>query len=415
MNRFGKILVHLGATQPPENDYWYQPVEPQSGSFLSHLAGGDTALRINAVSACVRLRSETIGSLPCQVFQRTAGGREVARDHPLYYLLHDSPNDDMTAFEFWQSCEQSLLIDGNFYARIETNGRNDVIGLYPLNAECMQVRRDAQTGLLLYIYSHAGESKTYLRDEILHVPGMGYDGATRLKGMSPVAYMRQSLSLAADAEGYGARFFRNNAAPAAYIAHPMKLSPEAKKGILDYMMDKFGGVRNAGKLGILEEGMKIETVPINHTDMQYLELRKFQIEEIARAYRVPLHMIGELSRSTNNNIEHQGLEWATNTIRPEVTRIERRCNMQLLGPREAGQFFIEFNLDALMRGDSAARAAYYSGLRNIGVLNANEIRARENLNAYAGGEVYMVQGAMIPVEMAGQMQIAKPAGKVAVQ
>lgn len=411
MNAFGKMLTFLGATPPPDNDYWYRPVDAPAVSWLSQFAGGESALRITAVNACVRLRSETIASLPCQVYRRTDGGREVDRNHPLYYLLHDSPNEDMSAFEFWQACEQALCVDGNFYARIETNARNEVSALYPMDSECMDVCRDAQTGLLVYKYRAGGAVKTYLRDEILHVPGQGYDGVKRLKGMSPVAFMRQSLELSADAESYGARFFRNNAAPAAYIAHPMKLSAEAKKGILDYMMDKFGGVRNAGKLGILEEGMKIETVPINHTDMQYLELRKFQVEDIARGYRVPLHMIGELSKSTNNNIEHQGLEWATNTIRPECTRIERRCNLQLLGPREAGRFFIEFNLDALLRGDSAGRAAYYSALRNIGALNANEIRARENLNAYEGGEIYMVQGAMIPVEMAGKQQAAKVAKK----
>lgn len=402
MNGFGKLLVRLGATPPPDNDYWYRPVDAPAGSYLSQFTGADGALRITAVNACVKLRSETIASLPCQVYRRTEDGREVDRSHALYYLLHDAPNDDMSAFEFWQSCEQSLCIDGNFYARIQTNARNEVSALYPMDAACMDVIRDKQTGVLVYLYRVDGKVEPYTRDEIFHVPGMGYDGISRLKGMSPIAYMRQTLELSADAESYGARFFRNNAAPAAYIAHPMKLSPEAKKGILDYMMDKFGGVRNAGKLGILEEGMKIETVPINHTDMQYLELRKFQIEDIARSFRVPLHMIGELGRSTNNNIEHQGLEWATNTIRPECSRIERRCNMQLLGPREAGRFFIEFNLDALMRGDSAGRAAYYSSLRNIGALNANEIRARENMNAYDGGEVYMVQGAMIPVEMAGK-------------
>jgi HK97 family phage portal protein len=225
--------------------------------------------------------------------------------------------------------------------------------------------------------------------------------------MNPLAYMRQSLELAASAESYGANYFRNNAAPMAYITSPNSLADPAKFQLLDYMMQRFGGVKNAGKLGILDGGMEIKTVPVNHTDMQYLELRKFQIEEIARAYRVPLHMIGELARSTNNNIEHQGLEWATNTIRPECTRIERRINMQLFGPRESERFYAEFNLDALMRGDSAGRAAYLSAMRNIGVLNANEIRAIDNRNPYEGGEVYMVQGAMIPVAMAGQQQQQK--------
>ena len=408
MNRFGKMLMHLGATPPALDDYWYHPVDAPAGSFMARFGGGEGALRLSAVNACVKLRSETIASLPCQVYRRTAGGREVDREHSLYYLLHDSPNEHMSAFEYWQTCEQALCVNGNFFSRIQTNARDEVTALHPLDGSCMTVTRDKQTGLLVYVYREDGALKTYLSDEILHIPGMGYDGVKRLVGMSPVEYMRQSLELAANAESYGSRFFRNNAAPPAYIAHPMKLSAEAKTGILNYMMDKFGGVKNAGKLGILEEGMEIKTVPINHTDMQYLELRKFQIEEIARAYRVPLHMIGELGRSTNNNIEHQGLEWATNTIRPECSRIERRLNMQLLGPRESSKFFIEFNLDALLRGDTAGRSAYYSALRNIGALNANEIRARENLNAYEGGEIYMVQGAMIPVEMAGKkMEKAK--------
>jgi HK97 family phage portal protein len=288
--------------------------------------------------------------------------------------------------------------------RIETDGRNNVTALYPIDPTKVQVQRDEQTGIIVYLVTETPTLETFTASQILHIPGMGYDGVRKLKGMSPIAYMRQSLELAASAEGYGSNFFKNNATPPAYISHPKSLSPTAKQGILDYMMEHFGGVKNSGKLGILEEGMEIKTVPINHTDMQYLELRRFQVEDIARWFRVPLHMIGELTRSTNNNIEHQGLEWATNTIRPECARIERRLNMQLLGPREAGRISIEFNLDALMRGDSAGRAAFYSALRNTGVLNANEIRSKENLNPYAGGEVYMVQGAMIPVEMAGQQQ-----------
>lgn len=407
MNAFGRLLTKLGATPPPDSEFWYQPVNVPSASWLAQFDGGSSALRINAVNACVRLRSETIGSLPCQVYRREGDGRTVERAHPLYRVLHDSPNDAMSAFEFWQIVEQNLCTDGNAYAQILTDARNNVAELIPLDPEQMDVRRDDQTGLIVYLERNGATTKTHVQGDILHIPGMGYDGRKRLKGMSPVAYMRQSLELSADAESYGARYFRNNAAPPAYIAHPNTLSDKAKDGILNYFMKHFGGVRNAGKLGILEEGMELKTVPINHTDMQYLELRKFQVEEIARMYRVPLHMIGELSRSTNNNIEHQGLEWATNTIRPECTRIERRINMQLFGPREAAIYHAEFNLDALMRGDSAGRAAFYSSLRNIGAINANEIRARENMNPYDGGEVYMVQGAMIPVVMAEQQQQQK--------
>lgn len=404
MNTFGRFLTRLGATPPPDSEFWYQPVNAPSGSYLSQFGDSEAALRVSVVNACVRLRSETIGSLPCMVYDRQGDGRRVAREHPLYYLLHDAPNENLSAFEFWQVVEQNLCTDGNAYAFIETNGRNDVSALYPIDPAKVSVKRDAETGVIVYLIREGAIEKPYTASQILHIPGMGYDGVSRLKGMSPVAYMRQSLDLAASAEGYGAAFFRNNAAPHAYIAHPKTLTKNTKDSILDYMMERWGGVRNAGKLGILEEGMEIKTVPVNHTDMQYLELRRFQVEDIARWFRVPLHMIGELTRSTNNNIEHQGLEWATNTIRPECARIERRLNMQLLGPREVGRISIEFNLDALMRGDSAARSAFYHTLRNDGVLNANEIRAKENLNPYDGGEVYMVQGAMIPVQMAGQQQ-----------
>lgn len=404
MNLFGKILTKLGASEPPDSDFWYRPVNPAIGSYLAQYDSADGAMRINAVNACVRLRSETIGSLPCQVFRRVGDGREVARDHELYKLLHDAPNDSMSAFEFWQVCEQWLCTDGNFYAQILMDQKTRVGELVPLDSSRMEVKRDPETRLLVYLYREGGTTREFVQGDILHVPGMGFDGVNRLKGMSPLAYMRQSMDLAAAAEAYGAGYFRNNAAPLAYVSSPQPLGDPAKLKLIDYLMNRFGGVKNAGKLGILDNGMEIKTVPVNHTDMQYLELRKFQIEEIARAFRVPLHMIGELSRSTNNNIEHQGLEWTTNTIRPECTRIERRVNMQLFGPREAQEYYCEFNLDALMRGDSASRSAWYTGLRNIGAINANEIRVRENWNPYDGGDVYMVQGAMIPVDMAGKQQ-----------
>jgi len=404
MNTFGKMLVKLGATPPPDDGFWYAPVSGPMGSYIAQFASGDTALRINAVAACVSLRSETIGSLPCNIYRRDGDNRSIDRDHPLHRLLHDSPNDYMSAFEFWQTVEQDLCIDGNFYARIETNGRNEVSALHPLTPELMDVSRDRQTGIIVYTYRNTGTTETYVSSDLLHIPGRGYNGVDRLKGMSPIECMRNSIEGQAAAEAYGVNFFTKGGIPPAYISHPQKLTTSTKEGILNYMLERFGGVRNAGRLGILEEGMEIKTVPIKHSDMQFLELRKFGVAEIARGYRVPPHKIGDLDRSTNNNIEHQGIEWVTDTVRPECTRIEKRLNMQLLGPRESARWYIEFNLDALMRGDSAARASFYSSMRNIGAMNANEIRRKEGLNSYDGGDIFMVQGAMVPVDMAGQQQ-----------
>jgi len=402
MNTFGRMLVKLGATPPPDSGFWYAPVSPANGTFLAQFAGGDTALRINAVSACVSLRSETIGSLPCNVYRRNGDDRSVDREHPLHRILHDAPNDYMTSFEFWQTVEQDLCIDGNFFARIAMDARRVVTALHPLPPDCVAVSRDADTGLLVYTVAEGGVAKQHTSDDILHIPGRGYNGIDRLRGMSPIESMRLSIESQAAAEAYGVNFFAKGGIPPAYISHPSKLSSAAKDGILNYMLEKFGGVGNAGRLGLLEEGMEIKTVPIKHSDMQFLELRQFGVAEIARGYRVPPHKIGDLERATFSNIEHQGIEWVTDTVRPECTRIERRLNMQLLGPREASVYYIEFNLDALMRGDAASRSAYYSALRNIGAMNANEIRRKEGLNSYEGGDIFMVQGAMIPVDLAGK-------------
>jgi HK97 family phage portal protein len=397
MNAFGRLLCKLGATPPPDNDFWYRPT---SGS--KWYVSADSAMRVAAVWACVRVIAETIGSMPCAVYRRTSSasgdGRQVDRNHPLYYLLHDAPNPDMSAFEFWELAAKCLCLQGNFYARIVTNLRGDVVRLVPLSPTDVRVARDKETGVLVYTYNQ----ETFTASDVLHIPGLGYDGESNLIGYSPVTYMAQSIGMTQDAEGYGANFFRNNATPPAYMSVPQALSNEARQNLKNWLLDNYGGVKNAGKIGVLEQGAEIKTVPINHRDMQFLELRQFQKAEICSVFRVPPHMIQDLTRSTNNNIEHQGIDFATHTIRPWLTRIEKRINMQLFGPREAASYYAEFLMDALLRGDAASRATFYSSMRNIGVLNANEIRAKENMNPYVGGERYLVQGAMIPVEQAGR-------------
>jgi HK97 family phage portal protein len=395
MNLFGKLMVKLGATPPPDNDFWYRPV---SGS--KYYVSSESAMRITAVWACVRVIAETIGSLPLGIYRRGRDGRELDRNHPLYYLLHDSPNADMTAFEFWELAAKCLCLSGNFYARIQTNQRGDVTQLTPLSPSSMRVFRDPETGVMVYQY---GQSM-FTASDILHIPGLGYDGEDSLTGYSPVGYMAQALGMTQDAEGYGANFFRNNATPPAYMTVPQALSNEARKNLQTWLMENYGGVRNAGKIGVLEQGAEIRTVAINHRDMQFLELRQYQKADICSIFRVPPHMIQDLTRSTNNNIEHQGIDFATHTIRPWLTRIEKRINLQLFGPREATNYYAEFNMDALLRGDAASRASYYSAMRNIGALNANEIRSKENMNPYDGGELYLVQGAMVPVAQAGAFQ-----------
>lgn len=400
MNSLGRLLIRLGADPAPDDDFWYRS-SPMSAN--SSYIGPDTSLRLGAYSACVRVISETLASLDLTVYKRNGNSREADRGHALAYVLGVSPNEYMTAFELWELAGKHLCTWGNFYARIETDTRDNVRALYPIPPNRVNVRRDQNTGLIVYTYSdESGESKALLSDEMFHVPGMGYDGVDQLVGLSPVDLHRQSIGLSADAESYGARYFRNNATPPAYISSPGVIKDDTKTAILNYFARQFGGVRNAGKLGFLDNGAELKTVPVNHRDMQFLELRKYQVEEIARIHRVPLHMIQSLDHATNNNIEFQGIGFGQYTMAPWCERIEKRINMQLLGPREGASTFVKFELDSIMRGDAISRAEYYSKRITSGNMTPNEARIRENDNPLPGGDKLYIQGAMVPLEMAGQ-------------
>lgn len=403
-NAIGRLALRLAAP-PPDSDFWYRPVQ-QGGTITGIYVGPATSLQATAVYACVNVLAQTVASLPLHVYRRGSdGSRDIAREHDVYGLIHDAPNEEQTSFEFWETEMARLCTYGNSYSRLQLEGeRRKVTAILPLRPEWMTVGRSPDTGIRFYRYQEPGkEAQTYLDDEILHVPGLAFDG---LRGYSPIELNRRSIEMSRAAEEYGARFFLNNATPPQYISSPHALTPESKDALLGWFMRKFGGLTGAHRLGILDNGAEIKTVPINHRDIQFLELRKFQLEEIARIYRVPLHLIQSLDRSTNNNIEHQAIDFAVHTIRPWLRRIEARLNKALFGPRERSQFYCEFNMDGLLRGDAASRAAYYTQLRNAGIITANEIRAKENMNPIQGGDELLVQGAMIPVSQAGQQQIA---------
>lgn len=406
-NALGRLAMKLSAP-PPDSDFWYKPAGAIATTITGIYVTPQSSLQSIAVSACRNVIAQTLASLPLNVYRRLPdGGREIDREHSVYPIVHDNANEELTSFEFWEGEIGKVLTFGNSYSLIELGPRDAVTGLIPLRPDYMQVKRDPQTKVKYYEYRSPGTGKPeiYLDDQILHIPGAGYtqDG---LIGYSPVEMHRRSIEMGQAAEEYGARFFLNNGVPPQYISFPGALNDKTRENLFTWFMDRFGGLKNAHKLGVLDMGGKIETVPINHRDIQFLELRKFQLEEICRIFRVPLHMVQSLDHATNNNIEAQGINFVMHTIRPWAAKIEKRLNKSLLGPREAKNWFIEFNLDGLLRGDSIARATYYTGLRNAGIITANEVRARENMNPIEGGDELLVQGAMIPVSMAGQQQQA---------
>ena len=358
-----------------------------------------TALQHIAVYACVRVLSEAIAQLPFHVYKYNDKGKERVPQHPLYFLLHDQPNPEMTSFVFRETLMSHLLIYGNAYAQIIRNGRGDVLGLYPLMPDKMKVDRD-EKNRLIYIYSRYDEANPNLKeqgdivlyaDEVLHIPGLGFDG---LVGYSPIALAKNAIGISIACEEYGASFFGNNANPSGVLEHPGVIKNPDK--LRDAWHRAYGG-RNAHKVAVLEEGVKFTPISIPNNEAQFLETRKFQIEEIARMYRVPLHMIGDLDHATFSNVEHLSLDFVKYSLDPWIVRWEQSLQKALLSDSEKGRYFIKFNVDGLLRGDYASRMQGYSiGIQN-GFLCPNDVRELEDMNLIPeekGGFTYMVNGSM---------------------
>ena len=358
-----------------------------------------TALQHIAVYACVRVLSEAIAQLPLHIYKYNDKGKERVPQHLLYFLLHDQPNPEMTSFVFRETLMFHLLIYGNAYAQIIRNGRGDVIGLYPLMPDKMKVDRD-EKNRLIYIYSRYDEANPNLKeqgniifyaDEVLHIPGLGFDG---LVGYSPIALAKNAIGISIACEDYGASFFGNNANPSGVLEHPGVIKNPDK--LRDAWHRAYGG-RNAHKVAVLEEGVKFTPISIPNNEAQFLETRKFQIEEIARMYRVPLHMIGDLDHATFSNVEHLSLDFVKYSLDPWIVRWEQSLQKALLSDSKKGRYFIKFNVDGLLRGDYASRMQGYSiGIQN-GFLCPNDVRELEDMNLIPeekGGFTYMVNGSM---------------------
>ena len=364
-------------------------------------------MQMTAVYSCVRILAEAIAGLPLHLYRYTdSGGKEKATDHPLYLLLHDEPNPEMSSFVFRETLMTHLLLWGNAYAQIIRNGKGEVMALYPLMPNKMSVERD-ENGQLYYTYTRsAEEAKTaetgrviLLPKDVLHIPGLGFDG---LVGYSPIAMAKNAIGLAIATEEYGAKFFANGAAPSGVLEHPGTIKDPQR--VREAWQSQFGGSSNSGKIAVLEEGMKYTPISISPEQAQFLETRKFQINEIARIFRVPPHMVGDLEKSSFSNIEQQSLEFVKYTLDPWVVRWEQSIARSLLSENEKKQYFVKFNLEGLLRGDYASRMHGYATARQNGWMSANDIRELENLDripAEEGGDLYLINGNMLPLKQAG--------------
>ena len=367
-----------------------------------------TAMQTTAVYACVRILAEAVASLPLHVYEyQDDGGKKLVHEHPLYYLLHDEPNPEMTSFVFRETLMSHLLIWGNAYAQIIRDGAGRVLGLYPLLPDKMEVQRDGR-GNIYYVYSRNSDENPMFKEygniklkaeDVLHIPGLGFDG---LIGYSPIAMAKNAVGMTLACEEYGASFFANGANPGGVLEHPGVLKDPSK--VRESWNSVYRGVNNAHKIAVLEEGMKYQQIGIPPEEAQFLETRKFQINEIARLYRIPPHMVGDLDKSSFSNIEQQSLEFVKYTLDPWVIRWEQSLQRSLLLPGEKGKYFIKLNVDGLLRGDYQSRMNGYAVGRQNGWFSANDIREMENMNPIPdeeGGNLYLVNGAMTKLADAG--------------
>ena len=352
-------------------------------------------MQTTAVYACVRILAETLASLPLHTYKRTAKGKGKAMDHPLYYLLHDEPNPEMTSFVFRETLMGHLLLWGNAYAQIIRDGRGKIVALYPLMPDKMSVNRSDQ-GDIYYSYKKDGQEHLLKNYEVLHIPGLGFDG---LIGYSPIAIAKNAIGMAIATEEYGAKFFNNGANPGGVLEHPGILKDPAK--VRDSWNSVYGGSGNAHRVAVLEEGLSFKPIGIPPEQAQFLQTRKFQLNEIARIFRIAPHLIGDLERATFSNIENQSIEFVKYTLTPWLTRWEMAMKKALLSPAEKKDYFFRMNVEGLLRGDYASRMQGYSiGIQN-GFLSPNDVRQLESMNTIENGDVYAMNGNMLKLEDIG--------------
>jgi HK97 family phage portal protein len=393
-----------------------KPKDYYSGSNYTYLFGPTTsgktvneftAMQTTAVYSCVRILAEAVASLPLHVYRYKENGKERVYNHHLYHILHNEPNTEMSSFVFRETLMSHLLIWGNAYAQIIRDGAGRVVALYPLLPNKMTVSR-GKNGEIYYIYTTTSDENPNFKDygsvvlrkqDVLHIPGLGFDG---LVGYSPIAMAKNAVGMTIATEEYGASFFANGANPGGVLEHPGVLKDPKK--VRDSWNEVYRGTANAHKIAVLEEGMKYQQIGIPPEEAQFLETRKFQINEIARLYRIPPHMVGDLEKSSFSNIEQQSLEFVKYTLDPWVIRWEQAMQRSLLLPIEKQEFFIRLNVDGLLRGDYQSRMNGYSVARQNGWLSANDIREMEDMNPIPdeeGGNLYLINGNMTKLKDAG--------------
>jgi HK97 family phage portal protein len=379
------------APVPPDADFWY--THPGYASDSGMRVSPETAMKLAAVFACVRVVSETLASMPFVIYRRLPdGGKERATDHPLYKVLHDTPNQWQTSFEFVEMMQGHLELRGNAFAVICPGPKGAIDSLVPIHPDRVAVFRLPNGRLRYQVRAwYDGSITNYAQDEMFHLRGLSSDG---MVGMSTIAVQRETIGTGLAQQEYAARFFANDSKPGGVLEHPGKMSPEAYKRAKESFQES-QTLSNRHKVALLEEGMKYTAISVSNKDSQFLEARQYTRGDVASMFRVQPHKIGDLTKATFSNIEEQNIEFVTDCMRPRAVRWERRVSQDLISPLELpddDEYFGEFLMDALLRGDMKSRYDSYTLGRNGGWLNPNDICRLENMNpipASQGGNDYL--------------------------
>lgn len=374
----------------------------KGGMWVDH----ETALCLAAVFAAVRYISQSVASLPWELRQRRRdGGSDLALGHGVYRLLHTRPNPNISSFDWRVLMLARANLWGNAYAEIQRDAMKRPVALWPIEPDRVKPKNDSEVGLYYEITQRSTEKTILFPDQIFHLRGLGND----IEGYSVVALGARSVGAGLAADEFAASFYANSAVVSGILRHPKALGDKAYDRLKKEVAEKHGGPQKAWKPWILEEGMEWQTLTMPLKDAQFLESRKFTVNEIARWFGVKPHKIGDLEKATFANIEHQSIEDVRDTIIPWALRLEQEADYKLVRTQNRNTFYSKINVNGLLRGDSKARAQFYKDLRNMGAINVNEIRAFEDMNPIGlKGDKYVMQGQYTTLEKIGAEPEAPP-------
>jgi len=372
------LFKRKATSAPPIQEYsgWGSP------SATGVTVTENRAMGLSAHFACVRLIASTIASLPIHVYeQKKDGGKNIVNSHPIAKLLRGKPNNEMTGFSFFESMQAQICNRGKAYAELVYDKNGYVCEIWPIPPGVCEPKRKDKNSPIEYYFPNSGV--TLPAWKILHIPGLGFDG---INSFSPIQLFRQTIGLGLAVEEFGARFFGNGTNIGGFLQHPGKLTKEAHERLVTDMREKYSGIAKSHKMIILEEGMKFDKIGMPLEDLQFIETRKFTATEMARIHGVPPHLIGDLEKATFSNIEEQSIEAVTYAFRPWAIRWEKILNSKLFSIEEQEKYYIKFELDGLLRGNTKSRYDAYSIGLQQGFLNVDEVREKEDMNPLPDGQ-----------------------------